>query len=172
MCENTFMGIVATHYDELKRLFKSRLYDTNLQFDDDIFCDAILKCATKFGNRIVSYDDVIKYFWTAVLNNTKLSKYTDKKLDTIELNEQLHDCIDNTYNELYDEDYTINIYNTIMDAITVKYGVELMELYSLHKFHGWTKEDLVQAGYNCNNFETTIKEIHKFVKAYGKKHIK
>lgn len=172
MHKNTFMGVVATHFDELKRLFKSRIHDAGLQFDDDIFSDTIIKCATKFGNADVSYDVVVKYFWTSFLNNTKMSKINVNRLDTVELDEELHDCIDNTYNELYDDDYTINIYNIVMNAITVKYGSDLMELYSLHKFHGWTKEDLMQAGYNCDNFETNIKEIHKFVKSYGKKHIR
>ena len=172
MCEHTFMGIVAAHYMDIKKLFKSRLYNIDLQFDEDIFSDTFIKCATKFDNDIVSYDTAVKYFWTAYLNNVKLSKINTTKIDFVELDENLHDCIDDVYNELYDDDYTINIYNIVMNAITVKYGRDLMEIYSLHKFHGWSKDDLIDAGYDCDNFETNIKEIHKFVKSYGKRHIK
>ena len=167
MKSGTFMDIVGVHYTELKNLFKTRLYDRGIQFDEDLFNDAFIKCARKFGNSIVTLEVTAKYFWTAYLNTIKSSIYKSKQNEIVSLDEELHDCIDES-----DNAYALNIYNVVMDAITERFGEDDMMMYSLYKYHGWSKDDLIGEGYDCTAFDTRIKEIHKFVKTYCKTNVK
>lgn len=168
---DTFMNIIAHKYDNIVSLFKSRLYKMNMQFDVDLFNDTFIKCATKFKDDKITYETTIKYFWTSYLNTIKTDIIKSDKFITDSLDEEIHDCIDNTYNELYDTDYAKDIYNVVMNAISVKYGEDEMTIYSLYKYHNWTEQDLILEGYDCTDLHNRIKKIHKFVKAYCKKHI-
>lgn len=171
MKSGTFTDIVASNYNDIKSIFSSRSYNISIQFDEDLFNDAFIKCTNKFKDEIITYDTVIKYFWTVYVNTVKSDIIKSKKLETEPLDEEIHDCIDNTYNELYDSDYAIDVYNTIMNAITVKYGEDEMLIYSLYKYHDWTVDDIKRAGYDCQNLDKRIKAIHRFVKIYSKKHL-
>lgn len=167
--ENTFINIVAYKYDTIKSLFSSRLYNMGLYFDEDLFNDTIIKCHEKFGTSITDYDTTIKYFWIAYLNTIKSDINKSNNISIESLDTELHDCIDDIYNEFIDEEYAKDIYNIVMDAITVKYGKDDMIIYSLYKYHNWSETDLKSAGYNCKNLKEKIKTIHRFVKSYCKK---
>lgn len=171
MKTGTFMDWVASNYKEIKQLFKTRTYNINYEFDEDSFNDAFIKCVNKFESEEITYDTVLKYFWTSYINTVKTNIIKESKLQYEEFNEELHDCIDDTYNEFVDDDYSKEVYNIIMNAITVKYGKEDMLIYSLHKYHDWTENDLIAAGYDCDNFNKKITSIHRFVKAYTKKYL-
>lgn len=161
MKTGTFMDIVGTNYDDIKRLYISRSNNKG-SFDEDSFNEAFIKCAKKFGNDVITYEDVVKYLWVAYINTKKASSIKDSKIEYCEEYEDIEE----------EEDYTAeSIYNIVMDAITAAYSEEDMMIYSLYKYHKWTKNDLIEAGYDCKNFEIRIKTIHKFVKAYCKKNI-
>lgn len=161
----TYMDLISVHYKDIKSLFKARLYNNGQCFDEDLFNDAFIKCAHKFGNDIIDYDLAVKYFWKAYSNTIKSAKSKDTLCE--ELDESKHDCIDDE-----DESHANYIYNIVMDAITAAYNEEDMLIYSLYKYHNWTEQELIDAGYNCKNLAVKIKNIHKFVKEYCKKHIK
>ena len=165
MKTGTFMDIVGINYDTIKSLFKSRLHNMNIPFNEDALNDAFIKCAQRFGNTLLDYNTVVKYYWTVYVNTVKFDK---PKLQYTELNPDIHDCID----DASDAPDTINIYNMVMDLITDKFGEHDMMMYMLYKFHNWSKDDLVEYGYDITYIDTRIKEIHKFVKTYCKKHIK
>ena len=164
MKTGTFMDIVSVHYNKIKSLFKSRSHGS---IDEDSFNDAFIKCAQKFGNEQITYDGVIKYFWVVYSNMVKANIANEHRLELVSIDNEIHDCIDES-----DNDYTINIYNTITNAITAEYSEEDMMMYTLYKFHDWTIQDLIDSGYDCSDFDNHIKEIHRFVKTYCKKHIK
>lgn len=169
MKTGTFMDLVASNYKEIKKLFKTRSYNMNYEFDEDSFNDAFIKCVNKFNSEEITYDTVLKYFWTSYINTVKTNLIKESNMHSEELDEELHDCIDNTYNEFIDDDYSKKVYNIIMNAITVKYGKEDMLIYSLHKYHDWTENDLIAAGYDITDLKNKIKTIHRFVKSYCKK---
>lgn len=160
MKTGTFMDIVSVHYDEFKKSFVSRDSNKGRRFDEDSFNDAFIKCANKFGNDIIAYDDAIKYFWVTYSNTVKsIKQNTD-----VELDDALHDVIDD------DEPSKANyIYNIVMAAITEAFNEDDMMVYSLYKYHNWAEDELIAAGYDCKNLDIRIKTIHKFVKSYCKK---
>ena len=160
MKTGTFMDIVSVHYDDFKKSFISRDNNKGRKFDEDSFNDAFIKCANKFGNDIISYDDAIKYFWVTYSNTVK----SIKQNTNTELDDTLHDVIDD------DEPSKANyIYNIVMAAITEAFNEDDMMVYSLYKYHNWTEDELTAAGYDCKNLDIRIKTIHKFVKSYCKK---
>ena len=160
------MDIVGIHYDDIRKTYCLRDNNNGRKFDEDSFNDAFIKCSICFGNKQITYDDVIKYFWIAYSNTRKGANYKYKS--HIELQENYpEDIIDD------DQDsFAEKFYNVSMDAIKKSFGEDDMMIYSLYKYHDWTKKDLIEAGYDCNNLEIRIKNIHKFLKEYVKKHYK
>lgn len=163
MKTGTFMDIVGIHYDDIKRIYISRDLNSKQKFNEDSFNEAFIKCAKRFGNDIITYDDAIKYFWIAYVNTCK-NEY--KYENSIEFYDEYPEI------EEESESFSKQLYNTIMNAIENAFSEEDMLIYSLYKYHNWSKQDLISAGYDCNNFEERIKNIHRFVKEFSKKNFK
>lgn len=163
MKSGTFMDVVGVHYDDIKRLYISRDVNRGKKFDEDSFNEAFIKCAKRFGNDLIFYDDVIKYFWIAYINTCKKDHSYKNSMEFCE-----------EYPELEEdgENFSRQLYNTVMNAVENAFSEDDMMIYSLYKYHGWSKQDLISAGYNCNNLEIRIKTIHKFVKEFCKKNFK
>lgn len=171
MSAGTFMDIVASRYKDIKSLFKTRLYNIGLQFDEDLFNDTFIKCATKFGNEKITYEVIVKYFWIAYFNTIKseFAKETNTVFEPFD--EEIHDCIDDVYNDYIDDDFARDIYNKVLKAVEDKFGLTEANIYFMYKYHNWKECDLIAAGYNCRNLTDRIKTVHRFVKAYCKKNI-
>lgn len=163
MKTGTFMDIVSTNYDDIKRIYCSRDKNAKRKFNEDAFNEAFIKCAVRFGNDIITYEDVIKYFWVAYLNTFKKESINDSKLTYCEEYPEIEET---------DENFSNQFYNIIMNAIENAFSEEDMLIYSLYKYHDWSKQDLISAGYDCKNFEIRIKNIHRFVKEFSKKNFK
>ena len=168
MKEGQFIDLIGIHYNKIKSLFTSRLYKNNLEFNEDIFNDTLIKCNKKFNNDIITYDTLIKYFWVAYLNTLKIEISNNKSYnDNIDyFDEEIHDCIDDIENTR-----AKFIYNKVMKLITDKFCENDMYIYSLYMYHNWSIEELLNNGYNCEDFENKIKKIHKFVKTTCKKQL-
>lgn len=166
MKQGNFMDIISIHYKEIKTLFKSRLRSNDSTFDEDCFNDAFIKCAQRFKNNIITYDDAVKYFWIAYVNTYKgtHSKASRRFVESIE--ESGFDCIDEE-----DPSCAKYVYDTVMLAIEEAFNTDDMMIYSLYKYHNWSEKELIDAGYDCTNLKIRINTIHKFVKAYCKTHI-
>ena len=67
MNTGTFMDLISIHYKDIKNLFKSRSYNRNIDFDEDSFNDAFIKCAQRFGNEINNYDNA-KMYYDSIVN--------------------------------------------------------------------------------------------------------
>lgn len=161
MESGNFMDIISVHYKDIRKLFVTRSHNHRINFSDDTFNDAFISCAQHFGNRTIEYEYAVKYFWVAYRNaiTGEISKNAK-----IVLQDEFEDIIDdNTDNE-----FAKYVYDTVMDAIAAAFGEDDMYIYSLYKYNGWTKDDLIAEGYDCKNFETRIKNIHRFVKEYIK----
>ena len=166
MDKGTFMDIVGVHYKDIKQLFISRDLKKGLYFNEDSFNTAFIKCVEQYGNDIIEYDDVIKYFYVAYKHTRDSELLHNKKF---ELCEEFED--DDIIEENYDS-YAEEIYEIVMNAVKMTFGDEDMMIYSLYKYHNWSKEDLENEGYDCFDFDKRIDTIHRFVIKYCKKNIK
>lgn len=163
MKSGTFMDIVGIHYDDIKRIYKSRDVNRGEIFDEDSFNEAFVKCAKRFGNDLVAYEDVIKYFWIAYVNTCKKDYKYKSTMDFCEEYPEV---------EEENESFSKQVYDTVMNAIENEFSENDMMIYSLYKYHGWNKNDLMTNGYDCSDLETKIRTIHKFVKNFCKKNFK
>lgn len=162
MKTGTFMDLVSVHYNDLKKTFAVRDNNRSRRFDEDSFNEAFVKCAVKFGNDVISYDDVMRYYWIVYSNTVKSIKHDNH----IDIEEMPYDIADEE-----DPSKADYIYNIVMKAITDAFSEDDMMIYSLYKYHGWTIDELTDVGYDCKNLDVRIKTIHKFVKAYCKKYL-
>jgi hypothetical protein len=163
MKQGTFMDIVGVHYKDIRNLFISRDVRMGKVFSDDSFNSAFIKCVERFADRPIGYDEAVRYFWVAY-ENTEMT--FQNKQSRFELRDEFDDIIDD------DETCAERLYDIVMDSVSEQFGENDMMVYSLHKYHGWSKEDLISDGYDCSDFEERIRTIHRFVKTYGKKRIK
>lgn len=154
MKSGNFMDIISVHYNDIVSLFKSRR--NVIDFDEDMFGEAFIKCAYHFGNNEIDYDTAIKYFWVVYVNTVKSNFINKSKHQII--------SIDDVDDIIQDDD--CHIYNDIMNMIEDKYGESQMQMYRLYKYHNWTEEELASIDIKLD--KTLIKDIHKFVKSQCK----
>lgn len=161
MKSGVFMDIISVHYKDIVSLFKSRRHI--VEFDEDLFGDAFIKCALKFGNSIIDYDTAIKYFWVVYVNNVKLNftnslKYESIKIDYVDENDE---------DVIYEIDYSdTNKVDEILEIISEKFGEDDTQMYRLYKYYNWSEQELNSIGILLD--KNKIKEIHKYVKTYYK----
>ena len=161
MKSGTFMDIVGIHYDDIKRIYSSRDKNRGQKFCEDSFNEAFIKCAAKFCNNIITYEDAIRYFWVAYVNTKKNSfKYTS----SIELCEEYSDDIIDD-NEL---SLAEKVYDITENILKKKFGETEMLIYILYKYHNWSEKDLEISGYDCTDLKSRIKIMHSYVKEYWK----
>ena len=163
MENGTFMDIVGVHYKDIRSLFISRVVRLDKEFSDDSFNSAFIKCAEHFGNKDIEYSEAVRYFWVAY-------EHTEMNVESRQSRFELRDEFDDIVEE--DDTYAQRIYDKTMEAVAEAFGEDDMMMYSMHKYHGWSKEELEEDGYDCKNFDIRIKTIHRFVKTYCKKNFK
>lgn len=149
MENGTFIDIVSIKYKDIRISFNNWSKNRQLVFDEDSFNDAFIKCADHFKDTIITYNDAIKYFWTAyihtVMNNKKHNKFSTELSDTI-------DVIDIEYN------YNIDtIYDTIIDDIQQKFGNNAVQLIHNHFIH--STEDKLLSRKICKYIKTKYKGV-------------
>ena len=166
-----FMHLIADDYDNIISIIVSRSVKCyNMDFDEDIFGESFIKCAQRFGEEKISYDDAIKYFWVVYLNGMKSKFIADSKINHINIEEFEEDYTEKSIEEhlIYKESdlEKSEFYNRVMDAISEEFGEEDMHLYRLYKHHNWTLEEISNIGISCSNFSDRIKAINKFIKTF------
>lgn len=161
MKSGTFMDIVGIHYDDIKRIYSSRDKNRGQKFCEDSFNEAFIKCAAKFCNNIITYEDAIRYFWVAYVNT---KKNTFKYTSSIELCEEYSDdIIDDNESSLAEK-----VYDITENILKKKFGETEMLIYILYKYHNWSEKDLEISGYDCTDLKSRIKTMHSYVKEYWK----
>ena len=80
------MGIVGAHYKDIRNLFISRVTKLGRPFSDDTFNTAFIKCAERFGDKEVGYDDVVRYFYVSYLNTELKNDKMNERFEPSSLN--------------------------------------------------------------------------------------
>lgn len=151
----TFTDIVSFNYKDIKTLFYSRMTKRHLKFDEDAFNDAFIKCAMHFENEYISYDEAIKYFWTAYIHTVLNYKLHDSH--STEYLPELYDQIDNEYNQNIDE-----LYDIIITDIKNEFGddgVLTVINYLNHKTYKSSSDIRRICKYIKIKYKNTVKDI-------------
>ena len=149
MENGTFIDIVSIKYKDIRISFNNWSKNRQLVFDEDSFNDAFIKCADHFKDTIITYNDAIKYFWTAyihtVMNNKKHNSFSTELSESI-------DVIDSNYNEDID-----TLYNIIIKDIQQKFGNNAVQLIHNHFIH--STEDKLLSRKICKYIKTKYKGV-------------
>jgi hypothetical protein len=159
MKTGTFMDIVGINYDTIKSLFKSRLHNMNIPFNEDALNDAFIKCAVRFGEKEISYDDAVKYFWVAFLNTSRNEDVANSKFDH---ETEIQDEIDEEYDTQIDEKF-----DKVCSIIESEFGKDNLLAFKMVICDGWDIDELIDNQY----VDCSFKSLFKKMKQFAKKHI-
>lgn len=155
----TFLTHVAGSYGEIKGNFKKGLSKMKYSFDEDLFSDTILKCNNTFGDKVITKEEALKYFWVAYLNGYKndKKKYAVKNAEAIPDN---FNIADNRPEYNYEIDDT---YNIIIDALKDRFGEKNADAWVKHILFKKPYNKMLEDNEIPQNFHYTIKKIKKFL---------
>jgi hypothetical protein len=155
-CINTQTSIFAQSVEPRFKSFKDKIKKIakthNVDFDEDVFMDTVIKCIDTFPTINATDNDVDNYFWVAFKRNSISSTTRNKFRNAIDINDA-DDIIDDQYNEDIDI-----ISDTIKDAVKTEFGEELYNAWILHVCEDYTYTDLNDCGYGHLNLHNAFKK--------------
>ena len=154
-----FMDLISIHYKDIRCCFNSRLLKIGKSFNDDAFNDAFIKCAVRFGEKEITYDDAVKYFWVAFLNTTRNEDITNSKFDH---ETEIQDEIDEEYDTQIDEKF-----DKVCSIIESEFGKDNLLAFKMVICDGWDIDELIDNQY----VDYSFKSLFKKMKQFAKKHI-
>ena len=161
----TFNDIVASNLEEIKKNFSVGLKKNGYSFDEDLFVDVCIRCATTLKDRELSKDECIKYFWTAY-NNTR--KNMHKSHVYISRDDETNKTCDNKiYNITKDSSQPYNknidiICNMICDAVKEKFSDVEYSAWKEKMYDGKTYKEIKEK-YGDINLLGIFRKIKKYI---------
>lgn len=158
MGANVLRDVMERRYHEIKTLFKRASKTHGLRFSEDTFSDSYIKCYNALQTKTLTEQEVIKYLWSAFVNNTKKTyrniKYNIDIVDFLEEN----DIPDISYDER--RYITVDI---ILDAIKKEFDENEVKAWYMHFAENKSYEDLIKLGYSFN-FHNVFRNINNYIK--------
>jgi hypothetical protein len=156
MGANEFLDMVGNNLTKIKNCFKKGLSKIDVNFDEDVFFDTMLKCYDKFNGLSMNDETAMHYFWVSFKNNSikkdnEINRYN-------ELSDDYNNIPDITYNEHIDI-----IYDVIYDEISNIYGAEICDLWFMHILCGKTYEELEKIS-NIDNLHYIFRKIREHIR--------
>ena len=164
-----FADIIASDYNNITKKFEHGLKSKGYTFDEDIFMDTFISCNNTLGDKILSSEEAIKYFWSSYIN--KLKTISSQKEYLVYIDDMNDGECEDPWEGLdiadthYDS-YVDDLYNYIMNAVKDKYGEEEAKIFDLHINNGVHTKTLVDMGYKDVNFEYLVKKIKRYIKTH------
>lgn len=154
---NVFARSVEPRFKSFMGKIKKMAKKNNIDFDEDVFMDTVLKCIDTFPTENATDVDVDNYFWISFKQNSISATTRNKFRNTIDIDDA-DDIIDVQYNEDIDI-----IVDTIRDAVRIEFGEELYNAWILHVCEKYTYKDLSDCGYGHLNLHNAFKKIKRYV---------
>ena len=159
MREVTLDEILEKRFHEIIFNFQKASRKNGIVFNEDIFMDTYIKCSKKLNDKNMNETQIIQYFWTAFVNNTKKS-YRDKKTHIdIDEYEEILDIIDEPY-----DDRRCKVYDIITKYVEDNFTKEEYKTWFLHFVENKSYNDLINMGYNNINFHNVFRNINNHIK--------
>lgn len=146
--------------DKIKRLSKSN----NINFNEDVFMDTIIKCTETFPTINATDLDVDNYFWVAFKQNSFSTITRNKFRNSLTIEEYGDNIIDEEYNEDIDI-----IVDSIKYSIEEEFGEEIYTAWKLHVCDNYTYSELKDCGYGHLNLHNEFKKVKRFVQKIVKR---
>ena len=155
---NVFFNNVEPRFNEFKKTIERMARESNMFFDEDVFMDTIIKCASTFSNQNATDSDVNHYFWVAYKQNSFSNFSRNKFRDTVNLDDFGDTILDDDYNVDVDE-----IIDLIENEVRNKFGEQIYKAWILHVCYDYTYKELDICGYKGLNLHNAFRQIKRYI---------
>ena len=153
-----FQSVNGAEFKSFKEKIMKRSAANNIEFNEDVFMDTIVRCLTTFSKEDATNIDVEHYFWRAFKQNSFSYFSRNKFKDSIDV-EIFGDGILNTeYNADIDE-----IVDLLKNEVEKEFGSQICDAWILHICYGYTYTELEQRGYEGLNLHNEFRQIKRHI---------
>lgn len=153
-----FQSVSGSEFKSFKEKIIKRASKNNVEFNEDVFMDTIVRCMTTFSTKNATNVDVEHYFWKAFKQNSFSYFSRNKFKDTINF-DTFGDGIENTeYNADIDE-----IVGLLKNEVEKEFGTQICDAWILHVCYDYTYTELEQRGYEGLNLHNEFRQIKRYI---------
>ena len=155
---NEFFNRMGTGFKSFKDKIMKLSQKNNIEFNEDVFMDTIIRCLSTFPTENVTPIDVEKYFWKAFKQNSFSNFSRNKFRDTVNFDVFGDGLINEEYNADIDE-----IVDLIKAEVEREFGGVICDAWILHVCYDYTYEDLEKRGYEGLNLHNEFRQIKRHI---------
>lgn len=162
-CLNTqmkkfFQSVDGSEFKSFKTKIMRLATKNDIEFDEDVFMDTIVKCLTTFSKDNATNEEIEKYFWTAFKQNSYSYFSRDKFKDSVDF-ESFKESIEVAeYNADIDD-----IVNLLKNEVEKEFGRDICEAWLLHICEDYTYSELEKRGYEGLNLHNEFRQIKRYI---------
>lgn len=154
-----FQSVSGDGFKSFKEKIMKLAAKNNVEFDEDVFMDTVVRCMATFSTENATNVDVEHYFWKAFKQNS-FSHFSRNKFRNAANFESVKDIvIDVDYNADIDE-----IVDLLKTEVEKKFGKQICEAWILHICYNYTYAELEKKGYGDLNLHNEFKQIKRFIR--------
>lgn len=161
-CSNSDVNVFFHNIEPRFKTFKSKIkklaHKNNIEFDEDVFMDTIIRCSATFSKENPSDEDIDIYFWTAFKQNNFSIFSRNKFRNTINFDDFGDGIINEEYNTDIDE-----IVDLIKNEVKNKFGDVIYDAWILHVCNNYTYSELEENGYEGLNLHNEFRQIKRHI---------
>lgn len=155
---NIFFSNVEPRFNSFRKKIIKLSKQNQIEFDEDVFMDTIIRCSETFNIIDASNDDIDTYFWVAYKQNCFSKFNRDKFKDTVDLDDYKSDLIDEDYNADID-----TIVDLIKSEVKNEFGDYIYDAWYLHTCEGYSYTELIKNGYEGLNLHNEVRQIKRHI---------
>lgn len=162
-CLNTqmktfFQSVDDDGFKNFKNKIMRLAAKNDINFDEDVFMDTIIRCLTTFSKENATNEDVEHYFWTAFKQNSYSNFSRDKFKDSVDFSIFGDGIVCKEYNPDIDE-----IVDLVKSEVKKKFSKDIYEAWILHVCNDYTYSELEQHGYEGLNLHNEFRQIKRYI---------
>lgn len=148
--------------DKEFKAFKNKIIKlsakNNIEFNEDVFMDTIVRCMTTFSKENATNVNVEHYFWRAFKQNSFSYFSRNKFRDAINFDIFGDNILNSEYNADIDE-----IVDLLKNEVDKEFGCQICDAWILHVCYGYTYTELEQRGYEGLNLHNEFRQIKRHI---------
>ena len=156
--ERFFQSVSGEDFKSFKNKIKNWSIRSNINFNEDVFMDTILRCMTTFSNENATNADVEHYFWRAFKQNSFSYFSRNKFKDSDKFDVFKETKLDSEYNADIDE-----IVDLLRNEVEKEFGSQICDAWILHICYDYTYAELEKRGYEGLNLHNEFRQIKRYI---------